>query len=538
MGEENKLLKVTLGILAVLAVLGALWRVMSYQSAPTAHSARVASAARMALDPQEVSQQLQTAKVNELLGEEEPVSPKQAHPPLEVYTPADTAVYAVPKQGETDFVPTTTPPAAVRPMNHATNSPRYVETNFYTPDTKNPSQMPSASYRSSGFVGPQANFNTSAGSVAQERARMLAPYLRPNAQDQAKMNAQWNKLSAALERAIAKALTPKSKQEEMVAKYAPTQGKQTLQTPGFTGALAPVGEQLASQKQLFSQNMKQAFGSAAAQQASSMMDSFAGEVAGALNAPNLTAQQKEQQVKEIAKKYQKKMDKLVEKSQYDKFVAQRTEQINQQKAALQARYEGALGEQLGRTFDEEWQEEQNLATQNLSQEEYNTRLSQLHQSKRNERQQLILKQGQSINPLLDFEKQQEEAYLKQLQEKIQSGEIESVTRKASFNEIQQMQADVRVKSQDTLDRIAKDPFMGPQAAEEFKPILDNYQAQLNQLYQQELSVDERRQQENELLKGVNRQLIGKQMEYVERMNIPQDQKQRIMDELTQAYNNI
>ena len=266
------------------------------------------------------------------------------------------------------------------------------------------------------------------------------------------------------------------------------------------------------------------------------MDSFAGELAGILNAPNLTAAEKEKQVKELTHKYQDKMDKLAQKNQYDKFVAARTEQINQQKEAFRAKYDEQLSDKLGQILEDEWQQEQQLATQNLPVDEYNTKIAQLHQQKRNELQQTVLEQGQSVNPLLEMEKQQEEKALKELQAKVEAGEVESVARAATPNEIKQMQADLKVKSADTLDKIAKDPLLGPKAAEEFKPILDNYQQQLNTLYQQELSVDERRQKEGELLKSVNRQLLDKQIASIEKLDLPEAQKQSILDELNQAYN--
>ena len=152
------------------------------------------------------------------------------------------------------------------------------------------------------------------------------------------------------------------------------------------------------------QQMGQAFGSAAAQQAGGVMDSFAAEVSAALNAPNTTPAQKEQQVKELTKKYQDKMDKLAEKNQYDKFVAQRTEEINQQKAEFNSQYGAELGAQLGKNLEEEWQAEQKLAMQNLPMEEYYKQKATLHQTKRDERQKMVLAQGQSVNPMLEWEK--------------------------------------------------------------------------------------------------------------------------------------
>ncbi len=498
MNENNKGLKGLLGILALLVVLGALWRVLSYQPGGTTQLARPATYHAPASSVGEkVLPQNET--VNELL--EDPT-------PAVRSIPTTSNGIQLPTQNIQLQNPVAYPQYRASAKQaypaHATQGTRYVEQNFYSPDAKTPSTQPSnAMYTASNYVGPQVNFNTSASTrVQEERARMLAPYLRPNRQDKARMDAQWNKMVAALERAIAKALAPKSKKEEMIEKYAakPEEAASVPQIPGFAGQLAPVGEQIALQKRAMMQSMGNAFGGAAAQQAGGIMDSFAGEVAAALNNPSMTAEQKEKKVQEVTKKYQDKMDKLAQKNQYDKFVTERTEQINEQKEAFQAKYDEQLSNKLGQILDEEWQQEQQLATQNLPLEEYNTKISQLHQQKRNERQQAVLEQ--------------------------------------TPNELKQMQADLKVKSADTLDKIAKDPLLGPKAAEEFKPILDTYQQQLNQLYQQELSIDERRQQESKLLKDVNRQLLDKQIDSVEKLDLPEAQKQHILDELNQAYNAI
>lgn len=540
MNEERTSLKMILGVLAVLAMLGAVWRIVSYQpgnskkpNAPAHHE--------LTTRPAQVTQpHPQTEKMQELLAEN-PTPAKTVNWP--------TSGPGVSEKGQL-FPTKTAYPVPNRTAGKRTYptqgvaSNRYVDTNFYSPDTKTPtSQLGVPTYQSAGFVGPQANFQSDGFSrVQEERASMLAPYLRPNRQEKARMDAQWNKLAAALERAIAKALMPKSKQAQgsqmQTAQAAGAAGAIPLQTVGFDGPLAPVGEQLALQKRQMMQQMGHAFGQGAAQQTGNIMDSYAGEIAAALQAENSTPEQKEQQVKQITKKYQDKMDKLAEKNQYDKYMAQRTAEMNEQKEAFRSRYDAELSAKLGQNLEEEWQEEQKLAMQNLPMDEYNTRMSQLHQTKRNERHQLVSAQGKSINPLLELEKQREEKALKELKEKVANGEIESVTRKATPNEMQQMQTDLRIKSQDTLDRIAKDPLLGPQAAAEFKPILDTYQARLNQLYQQELSIDERQEQEAQLLKGVNRQLLDKQIEYIEKSNLSEAQKQKILEDLSQAYNSI
>ena len=266
-----------------------------------------------------------------------------------------------------------------------------------------------------------------------------------------------------------------------------------------------------------------------------MMDSFAGEVAAAASAPGVTSQQAAQQVKEIAKKYEKKMDKLAEKSQYDKFVADRVAQDNKQKAELGAIYPDETV-QIGQLIDQTREKDLALATQNLPREEYFNQLAQNNQTLRSDIQKLVTQGGKSVQDFQKWEQGQTQAYLEKLGQLEESGQIQSVARVATPDEKRKTQADIDAQKPKFLDGIEKS--FGPQAKADFEPIFENYERTLKQIDEAKLSPLERETQRANATKEANRELFSKKIEYVEKMNIPDEQKQAALNELRQAYNNI
>lgn len=537
MNEEKTGLKIVLGILAVLAVLGALWRVLAYQestSAPRTYSqgtAAVSHAADSLADP------AHELKEQELLGEENvPFEAVQAVPAKSTtqarLQPAKFVAYpqnrATPKQSYKNY------PGA------GGTSPRYVETNFYSPENKQLALGPRNTSYASNFTGPSVSLNASTQSkVQEERARMLAPYLRPNRKEKERMDAQWSKISSALERAIAQALMPKSKKEQLIEKYTSAKGGATqgVQNSGFTGPFAAVGQQLASQKQAIMQSMGSAFGSSAAQQAGSLMDSYAGEVAQALNTPGITAEQATEKVKEISKKYQDKMDQMAEKNQYDKFTAERIAQDNQQKADLRAAYQDPdLNAKFGQIIDAAREKELALATQNLPPSEYYQTLSASHYDTRQQLEEAIRQAGQPLDAFHQWESRQAQQGLDALKQKEEAGQVQSVAREYTQAEKAGVTTHLEKEQAAMLDVLTK--AYGEESRADFEQLLKTYQKQVMQSAAQELSPAEHQEREIQLVKEFNRQLIDLRIEKVQAMNMPDEQKQTIIEKLRQDYNNI
>lgn len=533
MNEDKIGLKIVLGILGVLAVVAALWRVLAYEPE---HAVHLKTDEQPAVAWAQVP--LEQAKRREILDEFLAAPAGRAA----VSTPASVQETAAPVQAGR-WVPyaqnRTSHKQAYAGRTETGSGKRYVDTNFYTQDNKQPASytpQPNVAYMPGAYVGPQVNVTPSARDrMQQERAEMLAPYLRPNRKEKEQMDAKWAQLSAAIDRAVAQALTPKSKRAQNIEKYAAPSNTTDVKASGFTGPYAPVGSALSAQKQEIVKSFGSAFGSQAAAQAGSLMDNYAQELAGALNMPNATPEQKEQKVKEISKKYQKEMDKLAEKNQYDKFVADRIAQDNRQKQELGVLYPEQRA-QISELIDQTREKDLALATQNLPRDEYFNRLAQNNQALRNGIQQAVVQGGQSVQEFRQWEQNKNQEYLKTLAELEEKGEIQSVARVAIADEKKQTQAQIDVQSTEISEVIEKN--FGKEAKADFQAISQNYEQALKQINEQELSISERAHQKDNATKEANRQLIDLEIRYVQKMDIPDEQKQVLLEKLRQDYNNI
>ncbi len=532
MNEDKTGLKIVLGVLGALAVIAALWRVLAYE--PGRPAARASSAA-VTTQPTQARGQTADSKHSQQELLDEFLTPAQ---------PASVSKQAGNSTAQPSQLVTYPQNRASRKQNYpgrasSIGGNRYVDTNFYTQDNKQPvaytaTQKP---YVATGpYVGPQANFTSSAQNrMQEERAQMLAPYLRPNRKEKEQMDAKWAKLSAAIDRAVLQALTPKSKRDQNIEKYAAQNNTAEVKASGLSGPYAPVANAVAVQKNEIVKSFGSAFGGQAAAQAGSLMDNYARELAGALNMPNATPEQKEQKVKEISKKYQKEMNKLAEKNQYDKFVADRVAQDNKQKEELGALYPEQKA-QISALIDQTREKDLALASQNLPREEYFNQLAQNNQALRSGIQQLVVQGGKSVQEFHQWEQKKNEDYLKTLAEWEEEGKIQSVSRVATTDEKGKTQADFNVQKPEILEGIIKS--FGEDAGADFEIISQGYERALKQIDQEELSILQRQNKKNEATKEANRQLIDLEIRYVEKMNLPDEQKQAVLEKLRQDYNNI
>lgn len=547
--ENNKGLKTILGALAVLAIFAAVWRVLSYEDSPSpVTSAGTKNPAPVTARP------LTDLKRAELLD----IPGRAAHEPgllTQISTPqsAPAASFAtvVPPAATTAASPA---PMQPYPANRATPRVAYPNhasrANLYP----TPSNTPFVSSRPVGGqpttrenMAPLGAFNGfSQGkdrAVQSERAsRMLAPFLRTNRKEQERMDARWAKFSAALDRAVLQALMPKSKKAQMIEKYAakPKGQEAGLETPGFDGSLAPVGQAMAQQKHQVVTDFGSVFGTEVAGQAGSIMDRFGAELSSALNTPGLTQEQAAARVKEISNKYQKEMDNLSQKAQYDKFAADLEAKDNQQKEALRASYQDAeLNNKISQIIDRARAQKLALATrQDLTQQEHYTQESQIDQDTYNQLKKVILDAGQSVNPLYTYDRDRLKDWVNTLGAQEEEGKVESFARAASADETQRMRTDVKVKTDDLMKVVKESPLFNETDALEVQALLNDYKNKLENLYRQELSPKDRADGEKNALNEVNRALLDKQMEQVRKSNAPKEEKEKALAELREAYNNI
>lgn len=537
--EDNKGLKTVLGILAALAIVVAAWRVLSYEAvSQTSLSSPVDSAPQVEV--------LNDLKRTELLAQKHAAGPAALLPAKKQTSAGGKTAFPIQNPSKLQPYPTgRATPRTPYPGRRVAGSP----TSATSPTTN---AAVATQTEAGSNTTPSVNLNFTPGganpqaatedAIQSERAsRMLAPFLRTDRKTQERMDARWNDFAAYLRRAVLQALMPKSKKEQMIEKYAAKPAESAAaQATGFTGALSPVGQALASQKQSVVSDFASAYGKSAAQQAGNIMDRFNGELSAALSTPGLTQEQAGQRVREISNKYQKEMDKLAEKSQYDKFAADLEAKDNQQKDALRARYNDAeLNNAFSQIIDQARAEKLALATrQDLTQQEHYLQDAKIDQNTHDKLKEAIAKTGQSLNPFYEVEGQRLQEWLDNLQSQEEEGKIVSLARAASPDEVQEMRTKTNERTEAFMEGVKKSPLFDDTAQLEVQVMINDYKNKLETLYQQKLSPKERADGEVQAWKEVNRALLDKQMEQVKKSNAPQAQKEKVLAELREAYNNI
>ena len=538
MNDGNKTLKVVLVFLAVLAIAGAVGRVLLYE--PSARSGK--KTVRTA-DNTTSAQPLTDLKRYELL--EEPLArpvvirggaPGQVQPSVAASAPHTNAAqpHAVTAQ------PYVAKPTVKQP--YPRRSPAFsaggqvVNTNFYPSDPGQPAPVYPA-YSGSKTTGPNVTWQDS---MKAEREQILSPYLRPDRKQKEQMDARWANLSAAIDRAVAQALMPKSKKEKMLEKYAPASAAQ-VEMGGVTGPFAPVMSQIAAQRNAIVQNFADSFGERAANEAGNIMNSFASEMASALNAPGVSAEQAAKQVKEITQKYQQQMNKLAEKEQYNKFTQDRIAQDNAQKESLRQQYQDpALNEKFSQIIDAAREQDLALATQNLPASEYYKTLSLNQYNTHKKLEDAVVAAGQSTVPFHNWEKANTQKDLEKLKQQEEDGQIISVPQAQTQEQREGLQASLAKEANDMLQEVSK--RYGAENAADFERILQNYQTKRLELAGEKLSQADRLEREQQITADFNRQLkelhLQKEEERISKSNMPKDQKQAYLEHLRQEYDAI
>lgn len=229
------------------------------------------------------------------------------------------------------------------------------------------------------------------------------------------------------------------------------------------------------------------------------------------------------------------MDKLAEKNQYDKFVADRIEQDNKQKEELGNIYPEQR-EQIGQLIDQMREKDLALATQNLPREEYFNQLAQNEQKRRNGIQQIVVQGGKSVQELHQWEQAKDKEYLKTLAALEEKGEIQSVATVASADDKKNTQAGIDTQRGEDLAGIAE--TFGEQAKAEAKALWDSYEQKLHQIDNQKLSPLERAELKQKATDELNRQRADFFIQKIQDMAIPDEQKQEEIAQLRKLYNAI
>lgn len=165
-------------------------------------------------------------------------------------------------------------------------------------------------------------FNGETNATAYEAANDAILSYMGSKKDRRKQEAlrrQMDGISSAIDRAVARAMAPKSKRATMVEKYTRGGGPEAVAQQG--GPFGGVLSQIESQKSSVVNGMTSNFGASAGRKAGKIMDNFRKEAATAANRKDLTRQQKGDEIRKINRKYQRQLGQLAHDETFNKMEA-------------------------------------------------------------------------------------------------------------------------------------------------------------------------------------------------------------------------
>lgn len=377
-----------------------------------------------------------------------------------------------------------------------------------------------SSYSGSGAPaaqGPGVYRPTVEEQMQAERNRTFAPFMTAVPKEQQKrLETQLKGLSSGIDRAVAKALLPKSKKDANIEKY--LQRNASPQAVA-AGPFAPVLDQVAAQKSGVVNSMGQTFGPQAAQEASKVMDSFQNEMTSAVTAPGQTPQQIAQKVKEVTKKYEQKLQKMTQDNGFKKFEQERIAKDNLLKEEIGKQYGSEIAALASEKIDAARAKDMQLARQGLPAEEYYKQQLANQRDRRKALEDIILKNGKSTKGLFAAEDEVERRDIEQKLQDEEDGKTLGRSYKAGEKELAAIDHSLNQERKEKLQTAGQ--IYGEEGARKIDAIYQKYYDDYMKIWNDPDSSKTSKQQASMKL----RQDVNKQLEEVQ--NDPQMQEARL-----------
>ena len=364
--------------------------------------------------------------------------------------------------------------------------------------------------------------------IQAERERAFSPFLTGmNRKRQEQLQNQLKGLSSNIDRALAKALLPQNKKNANIEKYLQRNASASAVS---SGPFAPVMEQVASQKAGVVNSMGQAFGQEAAQEAGKVMDDFQSEMASAVNSPNMSSQQIAEKVKQVAQKYEQKLQKMSNDNSFKKFQQERIEKDNLLKEEISKQYGPEIATQANKAIDEAREKDMKLAMQGLPAEEYYKQQMANQRDRRKALEEIITKSGKSTKGLFAAEDNVERQEVQQRLQDEEEGKILGRSYRTGETELKAIDQSLKQERDEKLKTAGE--VYGEKGARRIDAIYQKYYNDYMKIWQNpETSKTDKQQATMELRQGVNKELDQLQ-------NDPQLKEARISRQVDSSLSQI
>lgn len=375
--------------------------------------------------------------------------------------------------------------------------------------------------------GQNAYQATAAEQMQRERKGALAPYLSGLKQkEREQLENSLKGLSNGINRALAKAMLPKSKKEANIEKYLQRNSPAAVSA----GPFAPVLEQVAAQKANVVNEMKQAYGAQAGAQAGKIMDSFQSEVASAINTPGQTNQQIAEKVKAVSQKYSGALQKMSEQNSFKQFEQERIQKDNALQQELEKHYGADISAQAGQILAAAREKDMQLARQGLPVEEYYKQQLANQTQRRKDLQQMLAQNGKSSQGLFAAEDALEQQDVQNRLKDEEEGKTLGSRYRPSEEEMTAIDQSLRQERDEKLQ--AAGAMYGEDGARKIDQIYQRYYDQYMKIWNDpETSKTEKQSASFKLRQGVNQELENLQQD-------PKMQQERVTRQVDGALNQM
>ena len=251
--------------------------------------------------------------------------------------------------------------------------------------------------------------------------------------------------------------------------------------------------------------MGNAFGQEAAQEAGQVMDDFQNEMASAVNNPNMNPQQIAEKVKQVAQKYEQKLQKMSNDNSFKKFQQERIEKDNRLKEELAKQYGPEIAAQANQVIDAAREKDMKLALQGLPVEEYYNQQMENQRARRKALEEIITKNGKSTKGLFAAEDNVERREVEQRVKDEEEGKILGRSYRTGEKELAAIDQSLRQERDEKLKTAGE--VYGEEGARRIDAIYKKYYDDYMKIWQDPDSSKTTKQQATmELRQGVNKEL--------------------------------
>ncbi len=230
-------------------------------------------------------------------------------------------------------------------------------------------------------------------------------------------------VSDAVDRALARAMAPKSKREAMLERYTRRSGPE-----GAAQAAGPfdsVVSQIASQKDSVVKGMTDSFGASAGRKAGKIMDGFQKEASAAANRKDLSRQEQAGEIRKIHRKYQRQLGELAHDESFNRLEAEQRRENEAYLARLRDKFNPETEQAARAVLDDFTAQKMALMKQGLPAAEFQEQYLKLKQESEDKVKDVVFKHNASdpnvAKTLGEIDRQTAREQLERQKEDVEAG---------------------------------------------------------------------------------------------------------------------